>query len=304
MERAALHLEIRNALELADELSRHEHFLGDDVLAGILVSLRGALSDLEREIGQSHDHGRAPEPETVEPFERALEALLIRRDATPKSLEGRMRKLVGSAERVSFALWEPDVRVPSKPLLDVLPIARAIPEEVHAVFDYVSAAGFALSGALATTGRARAVAVVLAAGCGANAAMTDCRLSAKKAIPIEIHEILDHAGGAAAVAAPFLLGYLRKDPIPAAIHIGLGLSTIALSLFTDYRASKGITRPIRSRGGPEAAHRHYARGHGHGHEHHAHEHRREHRGEHHGPESEGIRWGGGVPGIDRPAAWS
>ena len=46
MDRTALHVEIRNAISISDELSRHEHALGEDELAGCLAGLRGARSDL------------------------------------------------------------------------------------------------------------------------------------------------------------------------------------------------------------------------------------------------------------------
>jgi hypothetical protein len=52
------------------------------------------------------------------------------------------------------------------------------------------------------------------------------------------------------MAMPFLLGYVRKDPIAAAIQIVTGFMTCVASLFTDYRASKGTTWPRRSKGGP------------------------------------------------------
>ena len=251
MDRTALHLEIRNALSLADELSRHEHHLGEDDLAGSLSALRSALAELERDVGRDHDLALTPDPERVEAVERALQSLVIRRYDIPRQLTGRMDKLLGSAERVSLGLWDPEERVPSKPLLGALPIARVIPQDVHSVVDYVNAAGFAASAAIARTGSARAVGTLLGLGIGGASALTDYRLSAAKVIPIETHESLDYLGGIAAVVAPFALGYVKKDPIAAAIHIGLGLTTIVASLVTDYRASRGITFATRSKGGPE-----------------------------------------------------
>lgn len=251
MDRTALHLEIRNALSVADELSRHEHYLGQDELAGSLSALRCALGDLERDVGKSHTDVSAPDPVTVESVERALQSLIIRRHDVPRSLRARTEELLASAERVSIALWDPTERVPSKPLLGALPIARVVPQDVHSVLDYVHAAGFFASAKLARTGRGRAVGVALGAGIGGASAITDYRLSAAKVLPIELHETLDYAGGLTAIAAPFLLGYVKKDPIAALMHIGLGIGTIVTSLFTDYRASKGVTWPNRSKGGPQ-----------------------------------------------------
>lgn len=251
MDRTALHLEIRNALSVADELSRHEHYLGQDELAGSLSALRSALGDLERDVGKSHTDVSAPDPVTVENVERALQSLIIRRHDVPRTLRRRTEKLLASAERVSIALWDPEERVPSKPLLGGLPLARVIPQDVHSALDYVHSAGFFASAKLARTSRARAVGMALGLGLGGASAVTDYRLSAAKLLPIELHEGLDYAGGLTAIAAPFVLGYAKKDPIAAMIHIGLGIGTIVTSLFTDYRASKGLTWPTRSKGGPQ-----------------------------------------------------
>lgn len=250
MDRTSLHLEIRNALSVADELSRHEHYLGEDELAGALAALRSSLRELERDVGRSHENDGAPEPEVVEAVERALQALVIRRHDVPRSLAARTGTLLASAERVSIALWDPNEYVPSKPVLGGLPLARIVPQDVHSILDYGIAAGLAASTVLARTSRARAVGAVLGAGMAGASAITDYRLSVAKVLPIEVHERLDFAGGVAAVAAPFVLGYVRKDPIAAAMHVGIGLATIVTSLFTDYRAARGVTWPIRSKGGP------------------------------------------------------
>ena len=250
MDRTALHLEVRNALSVADELSRHEHYLGNDNLAGGLAALRSALGDLERDVGRSHADPTTPQPWIVEAVERSLESLLIHRHDVPRSLRARTGQLIASAERVSIALWDPDERVPSKPVLGALPLARVIPQDVHSVLDYVHSAGFFASVAIARTSRARAVGLALGAGLGGASLVTDYRLSVAKLLPIETHEKADYAGGIAAILAPFVLGYARKDPVAAMIHVGLGLGTLVTSLLTDYRATKGVSMPMRSRGGP------------------------------------------------------
>lgn len=251
MDRTALHLEIRNALSVADELSRHEHYLGEDELAGSLAALRSALADLERDVGRSHLDVSAPDATHVANVERSLQSLIIRRHDVPASLRRRTEEMLASAERVSIALWDPDERVPSKPVFGVLPLARVIPQDVHSALDYVHAAGFFASAKLARTSRGRAVGVLLGAGLGGASLVSDYRLSAAKVLPIELHEKLDYAGGFAAIVAPFVLGYVKKDPLAAMIHIGLGVGTVVTSLITDYRASKGISWPTRSKGGPQ-----------------------------------------------------
>lgn len=260
MDRTALHLEIRNALSVSDELSRHEHSFGEDALAGALSALRSALSDLERDVGRSHADPTPPAPATVEAVERSLQSLLIRRDRVPRALRRRTDELLASTERVSIGLWDPTERVPSKPVLGVLPAARLVPQDAHSVLDYVHAAGFFASAGFARTRRARAVGVALGAGLAGTSLVTDCKLSVTKLLPIETHEGLDYAVGLAAIAAPFLLGYVKKDPIAAMLHIGLGLGTVVTSLLTDYRAQKGVTRPTRSNGGPQVSPRRGERG--------------------------------------------
>lgn len=265
MDRTALHLEIRNALSVADELSRHEHYLGQDELAGSLSALRGALGDLERDIGKSHIDLSAPDPATVEGVERSLQALIIRRHDVPRSLRARTEELLASAERVSLALWDPTGRVPSKPLLGgggwpSLPLGRFVPQDVHSALDYMYSASFLASATLARTGRARAVGVALGVKMGGASAITDCRLGVAKLVPIELHETLDYLGGITAIAAPFVLGYAKKDPVAALIHVGLGIGMVVTSLFTDYRASKGLASPNRSKGGPHPGAPHGERG--------------------------------------------
>jgi hypothetical protein len=250
MDRTALHLEIRNALSIADELSRHEHALGDDDLAGKLAALRSALDDLERDVGRSHASSAAPDPDVVGAVERSLEALLVRRDGVPSRLARRFRRLLASAERVSLALWQPDAHVPSRPLLGVLPLARAIPQDVHSVMDYAASAACLASALLARTGGARAAGVGLAMAATSVALTTDDRLGAVKRIPIETHETIDYAWGASVALAPFVLGYAKKDPVATILQVAAGVGTILASLFTDYRAWKGLAWPIRSKGGP------------------------------------------------------
>jgi hypothetical protein len=251
MDRTSLHLEIRNALSVADELSRHEHYLGEDELAGSFSALRCALQDLERDVGRSHTDATPPDADTVEAVERSLQSLVIRQHDVPEALHARTQELLASAERISIALWDPNERVPAKPVLGSLPLARVIPQDVHSVLDYVHSAAFFASASMARTKRAKAVGVALGLGIGGTSLVTDYRLSAVKALPIEAHETLDYASGIAAIAAPFVLGYVKKDPIAAMLHIGLGIGTLVTSLVTDYRAEKGITWPRRSHGGPQ-----------------------------------------------------
>jgi hypothetical protein len=66
--------------------------------------------------------------------------------------------------------------------------------------------------------------------------------SLAKVIPIEAHEAIDYAFGISAVTAPFLFGYYKTAPRVAALHVLTGLGTMLSSLFTDYRAYRGVGR--------------------------------------------------------------
>lgn len=127
---------------------------------------------------------------------------------------------------------------PAEPLLRVLPIKRWIPQDVHSMMDY--AGGLTVGGGYFTSDDETAQWASLALGASIVGAslLTDYRLSAVKLIPIRAHETLDFAWGAACIAAPFVLGYWKREPITAITHIFAGASTILASLFTDYRSYK------------------------------------------------------------------
>ncbi len=78
--------------------------------------------------------------------------------------------------------------------------------------------------------------MILGVGATSVSLMTDYRLSLVKVIPIEAHEVIDHAWGLAAIASPFVFGYWKSAPRVALSHVVAGASTIVASLFTDYRA--------------------------------------------------------------------
>lgn len=127
---------------------------------------------------------------------------------------------------------------PARPLLGVLPIARVIPQDIHSVGDYVSAA-VAGSGAFLEEcdDAARIACVALGASAAGVSALTDYRLSVANVIPIEAHEAFDHVWGVAAIAAPFVFGYWKTSPRVALMHVIAGGTTILASLFTDYRSA-------------------------------------------------------------------
>lgn len=250
MDAIALHLELRNALALADELSRHQHARGQQAFAAQLSAVRTTLAELERDAGRSHSMVHIPAPDQIARLNRSLGTIRDQADAIPVELRPRIVMLMDALERIAFAESRPATPVPAKKLFGALPLARVIPQDVHSVGDYLVAATYFGSALVARTRRGRAMGLLLGCAVGGVSLATDYRLSLVKLLPIELHELADHASGLKAAAAPMVLGYAKKDPIAAAIQIVAGIGTIALSLFTDYRADKGIALARRSRGGP------------------------------------------------------
>ena len=132
------------------------------------------------------------------------------------------------------------VGTPSLPVLGVLPVARWIPQDIHTGLDYLGAGQALLSAALAEDPVCRSVGLLNAVMAVSVSAVTDDRLSFAKVIPIEVHEVIDHAWGLGMVLAPFALGYWKKSPVASAIQVGAGLCHMAASLLTDYRAARGV----------------------------------------------------------------
>lgn len=264
MDAPALHLEVRNALSLSDELGRHEHALGNDTFAGQLAALRTALADLEKLVGLSHARRASPNPVLIERIHHLTSALRDEADRLPGVLRPRLGLLLDALDRIVFAELRPTEGVPSKQVLRRrLPLKRLISQDIHSIGDYVGAGLLFLSAYVARTRSARRVGLVLGAKLAGISLLTDCRLSPVKAIAIETHELVaDHALGAGAVLAPFVLGYVRRDRASALLQILAGSTAIARALVTDYRAAKGVGAPrLRSKGGPmQPARRHKSLG--------------------------------------------
>lgn len=130
--------------------------------------------------------------------------------------------------------------LPSRALFGVLPVRRAVPQDVHSVMDYAGGVTLIAAGLAASSKLARNVGIGLGAAIIGTSLLTDYRLSVAKVVPIEAHEVGDYAIGAAAIAAPFFGGF--RGRLARWLHIGVGLSTLIASLFTDYRAVRGAGR--------------------------------------------------------------
>ncbi|HVJ93177.1 MAG TPA: hypothetical protein VM580_25425 [Labilithrix sp.] len=247
MEPSALHLEVRNAIAISDELARHDHVLEGGILAGHFASVRMTLGELEREIGRSYAAPASARPTLIASLERSMQAFREHVEELPPYLRLRTGQLMASLERIVFAERRPSAPVPAKPMLGALPIERVVPQVAHSIIDYLVAGAYLVSARVATTRRARVVGLLGFAHVGGVGLLTDAPLSAAKVVPIEVHEALDYVSGIGVAAAPFVLGYRRKDPLSAGIQIVAGIATVLTSLFTDYRAERGVGRGVRPR---------------------------------------------------------
>jgi hypothetical protein len=127
--------------------------------------------------------------------------------------------------------------VPARSLAG-LPLVRAIPQDVHSIIDYATAAAVAVAGFVAGTRRAR-IGCRFIGGAGlVQSLVSDYRLSAVKLLPIELHEARDYVWGAVNIAAPFVLGYRKRERFASAVQLAAGATVILTALFTDYRGWK------------------------------------------------------------------
>jgi hypothetical protein len=153
------------------------------------------------------------------------------------------QKATNGKHKISFEDRTLSHGTPPTKLLGALPLARWIPQDIHSMMDYASGALVASGALMSDDDDAVAKITSLALGgsvIGASA-ITDYRLSIAKILPIKAHEALDYIWGASAIAAPFVLGYWKKSPRAAVLHVVAGASTILSALFTDYRAFRNRT---------------------------------------------------------------
>jgi hypothetical protein len=159
-------------------------------------------------------------------------------------LTTKLGELPGAIE-MRLARAVPSKEIASTPLLGVLPLARVVPQDVHTLIDLRNAIGGFVTTFIARDDAARFASAALGGSILGVSMLTDCRLSVAKVIPIEAHEAFDYVWGAAAIAAPFVFGYWKKQRRLAMAHVMLGVTTLVVSLFTDYRAARG--RALRQR---------------------------------------------------------
>lgn len=152
------------------------------------------------------------------------------RSLIPPSLQRTVRRSLSRSD---------DAGVAARPLFGVLPFKRFIPQDVHSLLDYANALTVT-SMSLGAPSPACTASTALGLSYLGVSLLTDYRLSVRKLIPIEVHEVMDYVWSISAIAAPFVFGYARKSPVTAFVHIMVGVSTIIGSLLTDYRSQVGV----------------------------------------------------------------
>ena len=100
-----------------------------------------------------------------------------------------------------------------------------ISPQVHSLWDY----GLGLLGVfnvlIAQNGAAKI----------SNTVLAGAHLSLVKLLPIEVRRAVDRLHGATNLLSPFIWQYHRKEPLISGLQIFAGLTTLLLSLRTEYR---------------------------------------------------------------------
>lgn len=129
----------------------------------------------------------------------------------------------------------------ASPLMGLsIPIKRTIPMDLHSLLDYGNALEAFALGAFSKSPAAKMANYVVGTKTLGISLMTDYRLSLVKWVPIEVHEMADYTYGVAMLTTPFLFGYWKTEPVITALQVAMGVTTIFASLFTDYRAQRGV----------------------------------------------------------------
>ncbi|MEO1251608.1 MAG: hypothetical protein AAFW81_04590 [Pseudomonadota bacterium] len=108
---------------------------------------------------------------------------------------------------------------------------RFINDQLHGVIDYLAALALIIAPfVLGFTGLAQLLSVAAGVALIIYSLLTSYSLSARKAIPFNIHLMIDFLAGAAFVAAPFVLGF---EGLVKTYFLVMGGAVILVVLLTD-----------------------------------------------------------------------
>jgi hypothetical protein len=214
MSQAELQRDVRSAISITYELLRHEHILQREPIARALGDLESELARIEAKLGGPRREEIVAS--TLDPYMDRVEQVA---DAADRVVAEQIRALVASLRDIQRKLagLSPRTRPHYR--------RRASPARAHVLVAGAVGLGALASVALARTTRAKAVSGALGALALALAASSGQRHDGAGA-----NEAADGAVGAALAAAPFALGYSRRDPGAAAAHAMIGLVAMGWAL--------------------------------------------------------------------------
>jgi hypothetical protein len=245
-----LRRDVRAAISMAYELSRHEHIQQKVHIAQALAELEFELTRIEAKLGGPHADEAAPTRLNL--FVGEVKRVVADAGTVVAGQINALVASVGDIQRRLF-LALPSQHLVSRRVFGALPLARVVPQEVHTGFDYAVGFGALASALFASSGRGKLIGAALGLGAIGAALFSDHRFGAKKLVSIENHHLVDCALGVAAVAAPFALGYARRDRGVAALHVGIGCGLLAAAALTDYRSATGVGRESDEEADPQHA---------------------------------------------------
>lgn len=121
-----------------------------------------------------------------------------------------------------------------------LPTPKVIKPTPHAVLDYAVAGTLIAAPWLfgfSDNKTARANSVISGAAVLGLSLMTRYPLGAAKLVPFPVHGVIETLAAAMTTAAPWLMGFSRNKPATNT-HVAVGLATLGVVAFTDYRAAE------------------------------------------------------------------
>lgn len=225
MRESEIQREVRLAIDRTDELSRGEHGRHHEVISQLLEALRSTLIEIDEALGG----GRAP-ARYLDDFARLtgrLGEMFERLGPTPRArgdeLLRRLRALDRALAPVATVEAPRSVVAPPR-----APGARAM---------YVAGALCAATALLGRTGASRGVGGAL----GASLAALIARPGAPPGRPSRVALLV--AWSSAAITAPLLFGYGRRDGLSSALHLLAGaLAGLAASRLVEASATVAEAR--------------------------------------------------------------
>jgi hypothetical protein len=203
---------IRDAIAAADALSLHDSVWNAESVARPLEALRASLAAVERALVRQRV--RSAE---LDRLQRAVGTFDTVAERVSADVRARVRILLGRARRIEERL---------RAMAVLAQRARGMRHAAGTALEYGAAAGCVAAGLLAASGRARGAGVALGAAGAVLAVCGDERVGAGTSAVRDAVRAGVGVLGVAAAVAPFALGYYRRDPATAAVHVAAGVGAL------------------------------------------------------------------------------